>query len=385
MIIGIPKEIMRDEARVAATPETVKNFTNDGMRVLIERGAGVKSHFYDEQYVEAGAEIMNDPLELFRRANLILKVKEPLFNETVGKHEVEMMRRGQYLVTFIHPASPVNHEMVKRLASTGVISLTLDGIPRISRAQNMDALTSMSTCAGYKGMIMAANDLSFFMPQMFTAVGMLKPANVLVIGAGVAGLQALATAKRLGAVTHAMDIRPAACEQAKSLGAKVIDSGVPAEIAIGQGGYANKLPNEWLEKERQVIRDVIKEMDILFLSALIPGKVAPILVTEGMVKEMKEGSVIMDLSIDQGGNCEITTSGTKEVKHNVTLCGIKNIPGLIPTSSTWMFAQNVYNLVKYLLRDGELVLDENDEITRSILVTRDGEVVHQGAREAMLY
>ncbi len=384
MIIGIPKEIMRGEARVAATPETVKKFTNDGMRVIVERGAGVKSHFYDEEYLEAGAEMVADPLELFRRANLILKVKEPLFNETLGKHEVEMMHRGQYLITFIHPASPANHDMVRRLASTGVISFTLDGIPRISRAQNMDALTSMSTCAGYKGIIMAANDLSFFIPQMFTAVGMLKPANVLVIGAGVAGLQALATAKRLGAVTHAMDIRPAACEQAKSVGAKVIDTGVPAEIAIGQGGYANKLPEEWLEKERKVIRDVIKDMDILFLSALIPGKVAPILVTEDMVKEMKNGSVIIDVSIDQGGNCEITPPGTKVMKHNVTLCGIKNIPGLIPTSSTWMFAQNVYNLVKYLVRDGELVLDENDEITRSILVTRDGEVVHQGAREAML-
>ncbi|HHU25417.1 MAG TPA: NAD(P) transhydrogenase subunit alpha [Bacteroidales bacterium] len=384
MIIGIPREIMRGEARVAATPETVKKFVNDGMKVLVENGAGVQSHFYDEQYVEAGAEMVTDPRELFRRANLILKVKEPLFNEALGKHEVDMMHQGQYLITFIHPASPVNHDMVRRLASTGVISLTLDGIPRISRAQNMDALTSMSTCAGYKGIIMAANDLSFFIPQMFTAVGMLKPANVLVIGVGVAGLQALATAKRLGAITHAMDIRPAACEQAKSLGAKVIETGVPPEIAVGQGGYANKLPEEWLEKEREVLRGVIKDMDILFLSALVPGKVAPILVTEDMVKEMKNGSVIVDISIDQGGNCEITPPGTKEVKHNVTLCGIKNIPGLIPTSSTWMFANNVYNLVKYLVRDGEMVLDENDEITRSILVTRDGEVVHEGTREAML-
>ena len=227
-----------------------------------------------------------DPLELFSRANLILKVKEPLFNEVLGKHEVEMMHRDNTLSPLFTRA-PANHDMVRQLASTGVISLTLDGIPRISRAQNMDALTSMSTCAGYKGIIMAANDLSFFIPQMFTAVGMLKPANVLVIGAGVAGLQALATAKRLGAITHAMDIRPAACEQAKSLGAKVIDTGVPAEIAIGQGGYAKKLPEEWLEKEREVLRGVIKEMDILFLSALIPGKVAPILVTEDMVKEMK--------------------------------------------------------------------------------------------------
>ncbi len=384
MIIGIPKEIMKGEARVAATPETVMKFCKDGMKVLVEVGAGVKSHYYDDQYVDAGAEMIASPSELFQRADLILKVKEPLYNELVDKHEVDMMHEGQYLITFIHPASPVNHEMVRRLAKAGVISLTLDGIPRISRAQGMDALTSMSTCAGYKGMIMAANDLSFFIPQMFTAVGMLKPANVLVIGAGVAGLQALATAKRLGAITYAMDIRPAACEQAKSLGAKIIDSGVPAEIAVGEGGYANKLPDEWLNKERQELQSVIKDMDIIFLSALIPGKVAPILITEEMVEDMKDGSVIMDISIDQGGNCEITPPGTKEMKHNVTICGIKNIPGLIPTSSTWMFANNVYNLVTYLVRDGKLVLDENDEITRSILVTRNGEVVHQGTREAML-
>ncbi len=383
MIIGIPKEIMNGEARVAATPETVKKFISDGISVLVEAGAGIKSHYYDEQYAEAGAELISDPAELFQKSDLILKVKEPLYNKNTGKHEVEMMHRGQYLITFIHPASPGNHDMVRQLAEAGVISLTLDGIPRVSRAQSMDALTSMSTCAGYKGMIMAADDLSFFMPQMFTPVGMLKPANVLVIGAGVAGLQALATAKRLGAVTYAMDIRAEANEQAKSLGAKVIESGVPPEIAIGEGGYAKKLPDKWIDREREEIQKVIHEMDIVFLSALIPGKVAPILITEEMVKGMKNGSVIVDVSIDQGGNCAITPPGTKEVKHGVTICGIKNIPGLIPTSSTWMFSQNVYNLVSYLIRDGEVVLDMDDEITRSILVTREGEVVHEGAREAM--
>ena len=291
MIVGIPKEIMPGEARVAATPETVKKFVQDGMTVLVETGAGVKSLYYDEQYKEAGAELVSDAEHLFERADLILKVKEPLFNDNVGKHEVEMMHAGQYLVTFIHPASPVNHKMVKQLADAGVIGLTLDSIPRISRAQNMDALTSMSTCAGYKGIIMAADDLSIFMPQMFTAVGMLKPANVLVIGAGVGGLQALATAKRLGAVTYAMDIRPAANEQAKSLGAKIIETGVPEELAVGQGGYAQKLPEEWLLKEREVLSGVLKDMDIVFCSALIPGKVAPILITEKMVEAQKQMEV----------------------------------------------------------------------------------------------
>lgn len=383
MIIGIPKEIMQGEARVAATPETVEKFTKAGLTILVELGAGEKSHYYDNEYESMGAELVSDSEEIYRRANLILKVKEPLFNDKNGKHEVEMMHEGQYLITFIHPASPVNHDMVKMLADAGVTSLTLDGIPRISRAQNMDALTSMSTCAGYKGIIMAANDLTFFMPQMFTAVGMLKPANVLVVGVGVAGLQALATAKRLGAVTYAMDIRPEAAEQAKSLGSKVIDTGVPPEIAIGEGGYARKLPDEWILNEREELRKVIKDMDIIFLSALVPGKIAPILITEDMVKEMKNGSVIVDVSIDQGGNCEITPAGAKEVKHNVTISGIKNIPGLIPTSSTWMFANNVFNLVKYLLKDGNIVLDMDDDITKSILVTHNNEIVHEGAREAM--
>lgn len=383
MIVGIPKEIMSGEARVAATPETVKKFIQDGMTVLVEAGAGVKSFYYDEQYKEAGAEMVSDAEHLYQRAGLILKVKEPLFNDNVGKHEVEMMHKGQYLVTFIHPASPVNHKMVKQLADQGVIGLTLDSIPRISRAQNMDALTSMSTCAGYKGIIMAADDLSVFMPQMFTAVGMLKPANVLVIGTGVAGLQALATAKRLGAVTYAMDIRPAANEQAKSLGAKIIETGVPEELAVGKGGYAQKLPDGWLAKEREVLAGVLKDMDIVFCSALIPGKVAPVLITGEMVKSMKNGAVIVDISIDQGGNCEVTPAGKKEMFHNVMVQGIKNIPGLIPTSSTWMFSQNVYNLVKYLSKDGQVVLDLNDEIVRSILVTHNGEIVHEGAREAM--
>lgn len=383
MIVGIPKEIMPGEARVAATPETVKKFIADGATVIIETGAGEKCHYHDAHYVEAGAQMVSGPKEIFERADLILKVKEPLFNNDLGVHEVDMMHAGQYLITFIHPASPVNHDMVRKLAEKGVIGLTLDGIPRISRAQNMDALTSMSTCAGYKGIIMAADDLSFFMPQMFTAVGMLKPAQVLVIGVGVAGLQALATAKRLGAVTHAIDIRPAACEQSKSLGAKVIETGVPAEAAVAEGGYALKLSDEWLKKEREIVANAVKDMDVVFCSALIPGKVAPILITEEMVKSMKPGSVIVDISIDQGGNCAITPAGKKEVKHNVTLNGIKNIPGLIPTSSTWMFANNVYNLVKFLVKDGKVSMDMDDQIVRSILVTYDGKIVHEGTKEAM--
>ena len=383
MVIGIPREIMHDEGRVSAIPETVKKLVADGNTVLVEKGAGVGSFFPDAEYAAAGAELIDDVAELYKRSDLILKVKEPLYNEAKKCHEIEMMHKGQYLITFIHPASPVNHKMVKMMAKQGVIGLTLDGVPRISRAQNMDALTSMSTCAGYKGILMAASDLPKFMPQIFCAVGMIKPVNALVIGVGVAGLQALATAKRLGAVTYAMDIRPAALEQATSLGAKPIDPGVPAELAMAPGGYAQRLPDEWLEKERQLLAEKIKDMDVVFCSALIPGKLAPVIVTEEMVKSMKPGSVIVDIAIDQGGNCEITPAGSREVKHGVVLEGIKNIPGMLPTSSTWMFAHNVYNLTKFLSKNGKIELDFNDEIVKSILVTWDGEIVHAGAREAM--
>lgn len=383
MIIGIPKEIMPGEARVAASPETVRKFVADGATVLVEHKAGEGSFYFDEDYTAAGAQVIASAEELFAKADLILKVKEPLFNTVSNKHEVDQMREGQYLITFIHPASPVNHEMVRMLAAKGVISMTLDGIPRISRAQNMDALTSMSTCAGYKGILLAANAMSKFVPPMFTAVGSVPPAKVLVLGVGVGGLQALATAKRLGAVVYAADIRPAALEQAQSLGAKVVDLGVPPEMAIAEGGYAKELPEEWLAQERDKLRGVIKEMDIVFCSALVPGKIAPVLITEDMVKEMPNGSVIVDISIDQGGNCDVTPSGKTEVKHGVTLIGIKNIPGMLPTSSTWMFSNNVYNLVAYLTKEGQIALDRSDEIVKSILVTIDGEVVHTGTLEAM--
>ena len=383
MIIGVPKEIMQGEARVAATPESCASFIADGHSVLVEKGAGIGSYFLDEAYVKAGVTLVDDVAELYKKADLILKVKEPLFNEKKNFSEISMMHRGQYLITFIHPASPVNHAMVKEMAAAGVISYTLDGVPRISRAQNMDALTSMSTCAGYKGIMIAGNLLPRFMPQIFSAVGMIKPVNVLVIGTGVGGLQALATAKRLGAVIHAADIRPAAREQAQSLGAKVIDLGVDEKEAVGEGGYALHLKESTLQHEREMLAPHVKDMDIIFTSALVPGKIAPKIITEEMVKTMKHGSVIVDISIDQGGNCEITPSGTVETKYGVNLVGIKNIPGMLPESSTWMFAKNIYNLAKYLIKGKELSTDTSDEILRGILTTIDGNVVHAGAREAM--
>ena len=383
MIIGIPKEIMHDEARVAATPDSVKKYVADGHKVLVEKGAGIGALHTDEAYAAAGAVLCETAQQVYDEAELILKVKEPLFNEQFNKHEVDMMHKGQYLITFIHPAAPVNHQMVKNMAAAGIISMAIEGVPRISRAQSMDALTSMSTCAGYKGILMAASDLTKFIPMMPTAAGMIKPCNVLVAGVGVAGLQALATAKRLGAKTYAIDIRPAAAEQATSLGAKLVESGVDPALAIGQGGYALELPADVLAAERERIAKVLPDMDIVFLSALVPGRLAPILITEDMVKTMKPGAVIVDIAIDQGGNCAITTPGVRDVKHGVILEGIKNIPGMLAVSSTFMYAANMYNLVKYLTKDGYLKLDESDDIVSGMLTTKDGKVVHAGALAAM--
>jgi NAD(P) transhydrogenase subunit alpha len=384
MIIGVPKEIMQGENRVAAIPETVKKMVEKGFSVLFEKGAGMGSHYMDEAYEEAGAELVQDAEEVFARANVILKVKEPLFNTEKNRHELDMMHEGQYLITFLHPASPANHEMVKHMAARGIIGLTLDGVPRISRAQTMDALSSMSACAGYKGMIMGINDISKFVPFVTSAVGRLKPATVFVIGTGVAGLRALATAKGLGATVYSADILPEANRNAVSLGAIVVDTGVPEDIAVSADGlHANQLSDEWLKVERERLKETIIKSDIVFCSALVQGRVAPVLITEDMVKEMQPGSVIVDISIDQGGNCEITTPGAVETKHRVIIQGIKNIPGMLSTSSTIMFSRNIYNLLDYLIKEGKIFLNMSDEIVSSIIVTQNGKIVHEGTLEAM--
>ena len=383
LTIGIPREIMHHEDRVAAIPETVKKMANDGATVLVESGAGDGAYFSDDMYKTAGAEITLDVKALYSRSDVILKVKEPLSNTDLDCHEVDMMHAGQLLITFIHPGAPANECLVHKLAEKGVTSITLDGIPRISRAQSMDALTSMSTVAGYKSVIMAADRLARFMPMIGTAVGMIQPATVFVIGIGVAGLQALATARRLGAVTYAADIRPEAMEQARSLGAKTVDTGIPAEEAIAEGGYAKALSEEWLCKERDAIRETVSKADILILPALIPGRTAPILITEEMVKTMKPGSAIVDIAIDQGGNCAITEPGQVVVKHRVSIDGTKNIPGAMAVSSTEMFAKNICNVLNLVCDKGQIALDRNDPIVVSSLVTIDGQIVHQGALEVL--
>lgn len=384
MIIGVPKEILKGELRVSATPTTIKKMVSDGHKVLVEKDAGEGSFYHDAEYIEAGATIINDVKELYTNAEVILKVKEPQFNENLNVHEIEMMKEGQTLITFLHPASPSNHEMIKTLRDKGINSFTLDGVPRISRAQSMDALSSMSTVAGYKGVLMAANGLSKFMPMIGSAVGMIRPANVFVIGAGVAGLRAIATARGLGAQVFAADIREDAVEQAKSLGAKIVDLDIPKKVAVSKDGkHANSLPEKYLEKEREAILKTVLEADIIILSALVFGKQAPILITEEMVKNMKPGSYIVDISIDQGGNCELTNAGETHVHYGVTINGTKNIPGTVPSSSTYMFSENIYNLLKYMIKEDKISVDFKDEIISSTIVTHNKKLLHKGTLEAM--
>lgn len=383
MLIGIPKEIMAHERRVAATPETVGKIVERGYAVIVESGAGAGIYVDDELYHKAGATVISDTRQVFERADLVIKVKQPGFNATLKEHEVAMMRKDAVLITFLHPASPSSQPMVKMLAERQITSFTMDSIPRTPKAQRMDALTSMSTITGYKAVLMAASRLPIFVPMMGTAIGMLKPARFLVVGCGVVGLQAVATAKRLGGVTTCVDIRPEAREEGKSLGAKVGGFEMPVELSLGAGGYAKTLPAEWIEKERTALAPLVEESDAVILSALVPGELAPVLVTEAMIARMRPGSVIIDVAIDQGGNCAATKPGEEITVHRVTLSGVQNIPGSVAVHSTYLYANNMLHFLGNLLKDGSGQINWEDDIVQATLVTREGKIVHKGTLKAM--
>lgn len=352
MILGIPKEILTGERRVAALPETVEEYVKMGFDVRVQSSAGQGALRCDEEYRSAGATIIGDPEVLFRESELLLKVKQPVLNEKTGKHEVEMIRPGAILITFLHPAAPANHPMVRALSARDVTALTMDGIPRAPRTRNMDALTSMSTVSG-------------------------------VIGAGVVGIQAIATALRLGGVVEVMDIREDARRRAEQLGARVVGFDVPAALATAQGGTAKALPSRWVEKAREALTPFVEQADVLILSALVPGEVAPVLITEDMVRRMRPGSVIVDVAVDQGGNCGLTEPGAEIVRHGVRVCGLLNIPGSVPVHASWLYANNVLQYVKNLFKNGLDTPDLDDEIVRHSLVTHRGEIVHRGTLKAM--
>lgn len=383
MRIGIPKEILPEEMRVAATPETVNKYVKMGFSVAIQAAAGEGIFLSDDDYRKAGASVVSDAEELFATSNVILKVKQPVFNANIQKHEAEMLREGSILITFLHPAAPANHPLVLMLQDRNITSFTMDGIPRISRAQRMDALTSMSTVTGYRSVIIAANHLSKFIPMIGTAIGTVKPANFLIVGAGVVGLQAIATAKRLGAVVKVADIRDEARKESASLGAKVAGFEVPPELALGEGGFAKALPEPWLKKEREALEPFVKEADVLILSALVPGEIAPVLIAQRLVEAMNPGSVIVDVSIDQGGNCELTKLGCFTEKNGISICGIANIPGQMAVHASWLYANNMYYYVENLFKKGLDNPDFEDDIVKRSLVTHKKKILFEGALKAM--
>jgi proton-translocating NAD(P)+ transhydrogenase subunit alpha len=383
MRIGIPKEILVEEKRVAATPETVKKYVKMGFTVTVQTAAGEGIYVSDEDYRKAGAEVVPGAEEVFATSDVILKVKQPVFNANAQKHEAEMLREGSILITFLHPAAPANHPLVLMLQERNITSFTMDGIPRISRAQRMDALTSMSTVTGYRSVVIAANHLSKFVPMIGTAIGTVKPAAFLIVGAGVVGLQAAATAKRLGGVVKVVDIREEARKEAASLGAKVAGFEVPPELALGEGGYAKALSESWLKKEREALEPLVKEADVLILSALVPGEIAPVLITQQMLEAMNQGSVIVDVSIDQGGNCELTKLGCFTEQKGVSLCGIANIPGQMAVPASWLYANNMYYYVENLFKKGLDRPDLEDDIVKHSLVTHRRKIFFEGALKAL--
>jgi len=383
MKLGIPKEILENEARVAALPESVREYVSMGFEVLVEASAGKGALTSDDKYTAAGAKIVADVKDLYARSDVIIKVKQPLPNAEAGMHEAEMIREGSILVTFLHPAAPGNHAIIRKLRDRKITSFTMDSIPRTSRAQPMDALTSMSTVTGYKAVIMAAYRFPRIIPMIGAAIGTVKAAKFLVVGTGVVGLQAIATAKRLGASIRAVDISAAARKSAESLGAKIGGFDVPPEIALGEGGYAKTLPKDWLEKEWQALASLVKDADVVIASALVPGEVAPVLLTEDMIASMNPGSVVMDVAVDQGGNCALTKPGVDVLRHDVLIGGRMNIPGSVPVDASWFYATNMVNFMKNLFSKGPGKPNFEDEIVKATLVTHQGKILHRGVLKAM--
>ncbi|TVQ74143.1 MAG: Re/Si-specific NAD(P)(+) transhydrogenase subunit alpha [Balneolaceae bacterium] len=366
--IAVPKETADGETRVALTPPIVSKIVSDGLTVTVQKGAGLQATFTDADYEQAGAAVEADVDELYRHASVVLKVQKP----TSG--EIGMMPPGTTLISFLWALS--DPDLVGQLKNAGITAIGMDALPRISRAQTMDALSAMSSLAGYKSVLLGANALGKYLPMLVTAAGTIPPANVLVLGAGVAGLQAIATARRLGAVVEAFDVRPAVKEQVESLGARFIDIPGMDEDTETSGGYARELKDEARKRQREALREHIRKSDLVITTALIPGKPAPTLITAEMVGDMSAGSVIVDMAAEQGGNCELTRPGEDHFTDNgVIIRGPLNIPAAMPVHASQLYARTIHTLLKHLVRDGRLHLDFEDEITRQATITHDGRIV----------
>ncbi|ANM32441.1 NAD(P) transhydrogenase subunit alpha [Acidobacteria bacterium Mor1] len=380
MIVGITKETYPGERRVAMTPAAAAPLIKKNHQVLLESGAGTASGYLDEAYKEKGVELCSRA-DVFAKSDVVLQVRGLGANPEAGKPDLDSMRKDQILIGTFEPLTAFDE--AKAVAGKGARQFALELVPRITRAQSMDVLSSMATIAGYKAVLMAAERLPRMFPMLMTAAGTITPAKAFVLGVGVAGLQAISTAKRLGAVVSANDIRPAVKEQVQSVGAKFVEVEMDAG-AEDKGGYAKEMTEDFLRKQRELISNVIAESDVVITTAAIPGKKAPILVPEDAVKRMQPGSIIVDLAAERGGNCELTKSGEAVDVNGVTILGPENIPSSIPYHASQMFAKNVVTFLNNMLdKEGNLNLDMEDEIIRDTLICENGDVVHSRIREAM--
>ncbi len=374
--IGVVKETAAGETRVGLIPDSVKHLVGKGLKVVVEKGAGNGSSIADEEYTAQGATIADSSDEVFAQADIVVGVQAP----SPDRGELDHVRHGQMLVSFLAPL--VNHDLNRQLAESGVTAMAVDTVPRITRAQSMDALSAMSSISGYKAVLLAANHLPKFFPLLMTAAGTIRPARVLVLGAGVAGLQAIATARRLGAVVDAYDVRAVVKEQVESLGAKFveIDTGADAETA---GGYAREATPEELRKQQEGLNDYIANADVVVTTALVPGRPAPKMIPGEAVERMRHGSVIVDLAAETGGNCELTTPGEVTTEHGVTIVGTLNLPATLPVHASQMYGKVITNFLDLLIKDGAINLDFEDEILAGMCITHKGEIVHEQTRKMM--
>ena len=375
MNVVIPKESLENETRVAATPGTVKELIKSGLNVFVESDAGSAAHFSNEAFENAGATILESKRDLMSKADIVLKVMPPTLDQIV------LLQPKSTMVSFCQTTRDL--DTVKALKEQSVTGFSMHLIPRTTLAQKMDALSSQANIAGYKAVLMAASRLGIYMPLLMTAAGTIRPAKVLVIGAGVAGLQAIATAKRLGSQVEAFDVRPVVKEQVESLGAKFIEVESSDDEGVGEGGYAKETSDDYKKRQQELIHDHISKSDVVITTALIPGRPAPILITTSMVDAMKPGSVIMDLASENGGNCELTEKD-EVIDHNgVTIDGTSNIPGSMPVHASELYAKNITAFITYMINDGQLELDLDDEIVSGAMYTHLGEITNEATAESI--
>jgi len=379
MIVGVPRESFPGERRVAMVPAVIPSLTKAGLEVVVEAGAGREAGYLDTEYAAKGAKILPTRADVFAAADIVVQVLCYGSNDKTGKADVPLYRPNQVLIGFLRPLGSL--ETIQEIASKGVAAFSIELMPRTTRAQSMDALSSMATISGYKAVLIAANTLPKLFPMLTTAAGTITPARVFIIGCGVAGLQAIATARRLGAVVSAYDLRPAVKEQVQSLGGRFVEIAVEAKDAQDARGYATAQGEEFYKKQRELLGKVVAESDVVVTAAVIPGKKSPILVTKEMVDGMAPGSVLVDLAAERGGNCELTRAGEKIEEHGVTIIGSINLASTVPYHASQMYAKNVATFLLYMMKEGKLQINPQDEIVRETLLTQGGEIVSVRLRE----